>query len=523
MKIVTSDEMRLIDKLTTERHGVPSLGLMENAGTAVAQVVQLMYPNVGRIAVVCGKGNNGGDGFVAARKLHQQGRVVEVLLCGSPEELKGDAANMFARLPVKPVILRTPADIKAEMDRGLGHAELIIDAVLGSGVKPPVTGMPEAAIRAINFMRAPVVAIDVPSGAPSDIFTGYYGLYSRANVMVTFTAPRPVHIFGLLTSGPLFVAQIGTPEEAVHSALKLEVVTPLDVARLLVPRPLDASKNNFGRVLVIGGAIGKAGAAGMAGLATLRAGAGLATVATPSSVLSTVAMVAPEIMTEPLPETIEGTISVKALENQRLERMLEHKAAVAIGPGISTNSETVQFVRTAVGKIGLPIVLDADGLNAFAGALDKLDGSKRPIVLTPHSGEMARLMGLSREDVEKARIDAARKLAAARHVIVVLKGHPTLIALPDGTCFANPTGNPAMATAGAGDILTGLTLGLLGQFSAKVVEAACVAVYLHGLSGDVSRDALGEQAVIATDLVRYLPEAMRRAKAWAEQKVLRLY
>lgn len=261
----------------------------------------------------------------------------------------------------------------------------------------------------------------------------------------------------------------------------------------------------------------------MAGLATLRAGAGLATVATPSSVLSTVAMVAPEIMTEPLPETIEGTISVKALENQRLERLLEHKAAVAIGPGISTNSETVQFVRTAVGKIGLPIVLDADGLNAFAGALDKLDGSKRPIVLTPHSGEMARLMGLSREDVEKARIDAARKLAAARHVIVVLKGHPTLIALPDGTCFANPTGNPAMATAGAGDILTGLTLGLLGQFSAKVVEAACVAVYLHGLSGDVSRDALGEQAVIATDLVRYLPEAMRRAKAWAEQKVLRLY
>ncbi len=523
MKITTADEMRTIDRLSTEKYHVPSLGLMENAGTAVAQVVHLMYPSVGRIAVVCGKGNNGGDGFVAARKLHQQGKVVEVLLCGSPEELKGDAANMFARLPVKPVILRNPQDIQAEMDRGLGHAELIIDAVLGTGVKPPVTGMAEAAIRAINFMRAPVVSIDIPSGAPSDLFGGYYGLYSRANAMVTFTAPRPSHLFGLLTSGPLFVAQIGSPEEAVHSALKLNAITPLNVASLLVPRPLDAATGQFGRVLILGGSVGKAGAAGMAGLATLRAGAGLATVAIPKSVLSTVAIVAPEIMTEPLAETGEGTISMKALENQRLEKLLEYKTAVAVGPGISVNGETVQFVRTAVPKIPVPVVIDADGLNAFAGAIELLDGSRRPLVLTPHSGEMARLMGISREDVEKARIDAARKLAAARKLIVVLKGHPTVVALPDGTCFANPTGNPGMATAGAGDILTGLILGMISQFPDKIVEAVCAGVYLHGLAGDVARDALGEQAMIATDLVRYLPEAIHRAKAWAEQKVLRLY
>jgi NAD(P)H-hydrate epimerase len=240
-------------------------------------------------------------------------------------------------------------------------------------------------------------------------------------------------------------------------------------------------------------------------------------------VLSTVAMVAPEIMTEPLAETIEGTISLKALENQRLEKLLEYKTAVAIGPGISINQETVQFVRAAVHKINIPIVLDADGLNAFAGALDKLDGSKRPLILTPHSGEMSRLMGVPREDIEKARIDAARKFAAARKLIVVLKGHPTVVALPDGTCFANPTGNPAMATAGSGDILTGLILGMLSQFPEKVVESVCAAVYLHGLAGDVARDALGEQSVIATDLIRYLPEAIRRAKAWAEQKVLRVY
>jgi NAD(P)H-hydrate epimerase len=234
-------------------------------------------------------------------------------------------------------------------------------------------------------------------------------------------------------------------------------------------------------------------------------------------------MVAPEIMTEPLPETVEGTISMNAMANHRMEKLLDHKTAMAIGPGISTNAETVQFVRALVPTVNVPLVLDADGLNAFAGAIDKLDGSKRPLVLTPHAGEMARLMNIPREEVEKARIDAARKFSAARKVIVVLKGHPTLIAMPDGTCFANPTGNPAMATAGAGDILTGMILGLIAQFPSKVVESVNAAVYLHGLAGDVARDALGEQAVIATDLVRYLPEAIRRAKAWAEQKVVRLY
>lgn len=522
MKITTADEMRTVDRLSSEKYGMPSLGLMENAGTAVAEVAHQLYPKAVRIAVICGKGNNGGDGFVAARKLHHHGHVVEVLLCGSPDELSPDAANMFARLPVKPVILKTPAEIFAELDRGLGHADLIIDAVLGTGVKLPVKGMAEAAIRAINLTRSPVISVDLPSGAPSDIYGGYYGLYARSNVMVTFTAPRPAHIFGLLTSGPLFVAPIGSPEEAIQSGLNLYAITPREVAPLLAPRQLDASKGNFGRVLIVGGAVGKAGAAGMAGLATLRSGAGLVTIATPASVLPTVAAIAPELMTEPLPETSEGTISKKALQNERLESLLQWKTSAAIGPGISTNEETVQFVHDAVEKINVPLVLDADGLNAFAGLADWLDGSKRALVLTPHSGEMARLMEVKREDIEKKRIDSARELAAKQRLIVVLKGHPTLVAMPDGTCYVNPTGNPGMATAGAGDILTGLISGLIAQFPQQVPEAVCAAVYLHGLSGDIARDALTEQSMIATDLLKYLPDGMRRARTWAEQKIVRL-
>jgi len=522
MKITTADEMRTIDRLSSEKHGVPSLALMENAGTAVAEIAHQLYPKAGRVAVVCGKGNNGGDGFVAARKLHHQGHVVEVLLCGTPEELSADAANMFGRLPVKPVIIKTQADLRAELDRGLGHADLIIDAVLGTGVKPPVKGIVEAAIRAINLTRAPVISVDLPSGVPSDIYTGYDGLYARSNAMVTFTAPRPAHLFGLLTSGPLFVAPIGSPDEAIKSTLNLHAITPREVAPLLAPRNLDAAKGDFGRVLIVGGAVGRAGAAGMAGLATLRSGAGLVTVATPVSALPSVAAIAPELMTEALPETAWGTISKKALENKRLEKMLEWKNSAALGPGISTNPETVEFVHEAVERIKVPLVLDADGLNAFAGFAEWLDGSQRALILTPHSGEMARLMQVRREEIEGARIKFARELAAKQKLIVVLKGHPSLVAMPDGQCYANPTGNPGMATAGVGDILTGLISGMIAQFPKRVPEAVCAAVYLHGLAGDAARDVLTEQTMIATDLLAQLSEAIRRTRAWAEQKIVRL-
>jgi len=282
MRITTAEEMRNIDRATTERFGVPSLTLMENAGSAIARVILQRYSEANRVAVICGKGNNGGDGFVVARKLHRAGRVVEVLLLGSRTELKGDALTMFERLPLRPIEVTSPQELEAESSRSLAHCELIVDAILGTGFRPPVAGLYANAIAAMNRSDKPIVAVDIPSGADSDAMTPQSGEgIARADEIVTFTAPRPAHVFGNLTRGPVLVAPIGSPPEAIVSSLNLEVTTPRDFAALLAPRPRDSNKGMFGHVLIIGGSFGKSGAAAMAGMAALRAGAGLSTVLTP--------------------------------------------------------------------------------------------------------------------------------------------------------------------------------------------------------------------------------------------------
>ena len=329
--------------------------------------------------------------------------------------------------------------------------------------------------------------------------------------MVTFTAPRPAHVFGHFTDGPTVVAPIGSPEEAVVSRLQLQVITPRDFPSLLAPRLADSNKGNFGHVLVVGGSLGKAGAAAMAGMAALRAGAGLATVATPKSVLPTVAGFHPEPMTEPLEETEAGTISLRALEYGRMDLLAKGKTVFAIGPGISRNDETAEFVRTAVKKYKTPTVLDADGLNAFEGRSGELDGTGRILVITPHPGEMARLAGISIADVQKDRLGVARRIAREHALIVVLKGHRTLVAKPDGEVWVNTTGNAGMATGGTGDILTGMTAGLIGQSTGDELTAVVAAVYLHGMAGDIARERLGEKCLVASDLLSGLPEAFRRA------------
>ncbi len=280
MKITTAEEMRAIDRATTERFGVPSLTLMENAGGAVARFILQHYPQANRIVVICGKGNNGGDGFVVARKLHRAGRVVEVLLLASRTELKGDALAMFERLPLRPIEVTSPQELEAASSRSLGNCDLIVDAILGTGFKPPVRGLYAGAIAAMNSSGKPVVAVDIPSGADSDAMTPQSGEgIARADAIVTFTAPRPAHVFGNLTRGPIFVAPIGSPPEAIVSSLNLEVTTPRDFAALLAPRPRDSNKGMYGHALIVGGSFGKSGAAAMAGMAALRAGAGLSTVA----------------------------------------------------------------------------------------------------------------------------------------------------------------------------------------------------------------------------------------------------
>ena len=539
MKITTASEMREIDRVTTERYGVPSLTLMENAGTHVAEYVLRRYARAERICVVCGKGNNGGDGFVAARKLHERGKKVDVLLLGDPSDVKGDAAAMLKQLPVAPTVIRTEEELHAEVapplsapglgrqggvvpDHLLNDCDLVLDAILGTGFKPPVTGLIAAAIELINgvprsspvLARAcpepaegpgvfvPVIAVDIPSGANADAFAPEPHLRCRADAIVTFTAPRPAHVFADLTRGEIVVGQIGSPPEAIQSQLNLDVIAWPDIQSCFAPRKPDANKGSFGHVLTIGGSLGKSGAAAMAGMAALRAGAGLSTVATPRSVLPMVAAFAAELMTEPLAETEQGTISLAAIEYGRLDAIVEGKTVLALGPGISRQADTAQFIRAIIDKYPQPLVVDADGLNAFAGISERLDGRARPLVLTPHPGEMARLTGLSTKQVQQDRIGVARSFARDHHCVVVLKGHRTLVAEPDGHVWVNMTGNPGMATGGTGDVLTGLTAGMIAQFPNDLVRAVCAAVWLHGYAGDKAA-ILGEQFMTATDLLHH--------------------
>jgi NAD(P)H-hydrate epimerase len=379
-----------------------------------------------------------------------------------------------------------------------------------------VSGLYAEAIAAMNASSAPVVAVDIPSGADADVMGEQVGAVARADAIVTFTAPRPAHVFGMLTPGPTVVAPIGSPDEAVVSSLQLNLITAGAVAPLIGPRPAASNKGSFGHVLVLGGSTGKAGAAAMAGMAALRAGAGLSTVATAKSVLATVAGFHAELMTEPLEETEAGSIALASLQKGRLDVLVKAKTVLAVGPGISRHPETAEFVRSVVKKYKVPIVLDADGLNAFEGRAAELKSRAGTLVITPHPGEMARLAGSTIPAVQHDRLNVARTFAREHGLIVVLKGHRTVIAQPDGTVWVNTTGNPGMATGGTGDILTGMVAGLMAQNPDRITEAVIAAVHLHGLAGDVARESMGEHSMVATDLLKALPEAFRRTRDVAQ-------
>jgi ADP-dependent NAD(P)H-hydrate dehydratase / NAD(P)H-hydrate epimerase len=520
MKIVSAEEMRAIDRTTSERFGVPSLTLMENAGTAVAEYVLANHGSAHHIVVFCGKGNNGGDGLVAARVLLERGKAVQLILLADPAELGGDAARMYGKLPIVATIARSSDDLKSEPVRQLLAADLYLDAVLGTGFKPPVRGLYAEAIEILNASPQPVIAVDIPSGADADGMAPQTGLMVAADGIVTFTAPRPAHVFSQLTPDSTVVAGIGSPNQAIMSELHLNVITARDIAPLLGPRPADSNKGKYGHVLVVGGSLGKAGAAAMAGFSALRVGAGLSTVVTAKSVLATVAGFHPEIMTEALPETASGTISADALEP--LSELSKGKSVLAIGPGISRFPATSDFVRALVGTSSVPIVLDADGLNAFEGKTTQLNGTGRLLVITPHPGEMARLAGCSIADVQKDRLGTARRFARDHELIVVLKGNRTLVVQPDGEAWVNMTGNPGMSTGGTGDILTGMVAGMIAQHPQQAMLAVCAAVQLHGLAGDVMLKQVGEHSMVATDLLTGLPEAFFTARQTAREKFVRL-
>jgi hydroxyethylthiazole kinase-like uncharacterized protein yjeF len=516
MKIVTAAEMRAIDRVTSERFGVPSLTLMENAGTAVADYVLARHRSAQRIVALCGKGNNGGDGFVAARHLRQNGKTVDVILLADAADLRGDAAVMYGKLPEPAVVVHSVEELRSDRVGLSLRADMYLDAILGTGFKPPVSDLYAEAIEIMNASHVPVVAVDIPSGADADEMGPQKGTIARADAIVTFTAARPAHVFTPLASGPTCVAGIGSPDEAIVSLLHLNVITAHDIAALLASRPADSNKGNYGHVLVVGGSVGKAGSVAMAGMSALRAGAGLATVATPKSALATVAGFHPEVMTEPLAETDSGTISSRDIAS--LHELAKGKSVLAVGPGISRVPKTAELVRELVVGSEIPVVLDADGLNAFEGRVEKLTGKDRVLVITPHPGEMARLAGCSTADVQKDRLGVARKFAREHELMIVLKGHRTLVVQPDGEAWVNTTGNPGMSTGGTGDILTGMVAAMMAQHPKNVMPAVLAAVHLHGLAGDVMREIMGDHSMVATDLLRGLPDAFARAQRTAREK-----
>ncbi len=506
MDILTAAEMGAVDRRTAEEFGVPLSNLMEQAGSAVARFCLRQYKTASNIVVLCGKGNNGGDGFVAARHLIAAGRGVRVVLLGSATELKGEAAAAFARLQTSVIEISDAAELAS----ALTPADLYIDAVVGTGFKPPLRGLPAAVGDFLATSTVPVVAVDLPSGWDTDSIDQTAPGSFRAEAVVTFTAPKFAHVFGHLTDrtfGPVVVADIGSPAAAIQTRSGLSWAgASKSIAEK--PRDVNSNKGKFGHTLLIGGSYGKAGAPSMSSLAGLRSGAGLVTAAVPVSIMNTVALVTPELMVTPLKE-VGGAVALANLENASLEKLLKGIKVLAVGPGLSTDAEASDFVRSLVAKTTLPIVIDADALNAFAGHTDLLDGRGRTMILTPHPGEMARLAGMTVKEVEADRIGLARSFATKHNLTLVLKGWRTLIAHPDGTIAVNTTGNPAMAKGGSGDILTGIVAAMLGQFPDDVARAVEAAVYLHGLAADFAAHAMDEHTVLATDTLAHLSDAFR--------------
>jgi hydroxyethylthiazole kinase-like uncharacterized protein yjeF len=519
MKILTAEEMREVDRLTTERYGIPGLTLMENAGASVAQFIAQRWTNLAqrRIVVLCGKGNNGGDGFVAARHLRELGAKPEVYLFAAQEEMRGDAATNCKRWQEAYGELHVVRDSSAWQSAKpvLASAEVIVDALLGTGTRGALAGLLGEVVADVNGRRGPirsaVVAVDIPSGLVAD--TGEAnGPVVKAAHTVTFTAPKIGMTLGASSDhvGQLFVRDIGSPPELIEEVGKSNIrwIDARELSKFAVPRRADGNKGSYGHALIVAGSVGKSGAAVLASWAGLRVGAGLVTVATPEAVLPIVAAHTPEIMTEPLPATEAGTISMRSFEYGRFDRLVKGKRALAIGPGLTTQDETQQFVHAVVERRSVPIVLDADGLNAFAGHAQELRNGNGPIALTPHPGEMARLLGCEIKDVQARRLEVARKSAADWNAFVILKGHQTVIASPDGQMFINSTGNPGMGTGGTGDVLTGMLAGLTAQFGTNDwVRVLAFGVYLHGLAGDVAYADAGEAPLLASDLIHAIPRA----------------
>ena len=515
MRVLNAAQMREADRRTIEDVGISSLVLMENAGRQVVAAIEAMHGDLldGQVAVLCGRGNNGGDGFVIARTFVQRGVDVAVFLMGRVTDVRGDARTnleILGRLGITVVEVADSQDWELHVSE-VTDCALIVDAIFGTGLNAPISGFMESVIADVNASGIPVVAVDLPSGLSADT-SDTLGDSIEAGLTVTLAAPKlPLVLPPAETrAGDIVIADIGIPGDILEGldGPRIDLLTRAAMRELIPPRTPDSHKGDYGRVLVIAGSRGKTGAAHLAATGALKSGAGLVTIATGSQAQAVVAALSPEYMTEAIEESEEG------LDPDAVDRILElARDVVAIGPGLGQGVATRRFVQALLDRATMPIVLDADALNAFAGDPDKLAGREgRSVIITPHPGEMGRLIGMSTDEVQASRVEIARNFAIAHHVYVVLKGHRTLIATPDDKIFINPTGNPGMATGGTGDVLTGMIAAWVGQL--LDAEAACkLGVYLHGMAGDLAEADEGDVAMTALDVAGRLGDAVMELTA----------
>jgi ADP-dependent NAD(P)H-hydrate dehydratase / NAD(P)H-hydrate epimerase len=516
MRILTAEAMREVDRAAIEEIGIPSLVLMENAAIGVVEALGKAFGEAESAAVFCGPGNNGGDGLAVARHLSVRGWEVRIFLVTGGRDLSADAGVQLGicRKSELPIMEITNADVMDAAFDAAAECDLVVDALFGTGLDRPLNGLFALVVDAINALPSPCVAVDLPSGL-SGSQAQLIGPHVDADLTVTFAAPKVPHVFPPAAEavGEMVVTDLGIParlvEDVEEEAGDLHLLMGEELAGLLPEREPGSHKGDYGHVLIVAGSPGKAGAAILAARAAVRSGAGLVTAAVPETILPTVDLGSVESMTLGLPASLgEGAVDT-------VLDAAEGKTVLALGPGLGQEPATVEAIRRIVLECPLPLVLDADGINAFAGRAADLAARRAETILTPHPGELGRLLGISTAQIQEDRVAAARGAAEETGAIVVLKGHLTLVA--SGTAvFVNPTGNPGMATGGSGDVLTGLIAGLIAQ-GLDALDATVLAVYLHGLAGDLVATRLGEMALAAGDLIEILPAAFAAMKDGAEE------
>jgi hydroxyethylthiazole kinase-like uncharacterized protein yjeF len=517
VKLVTASHMQDLDRRTITDGGIQGIDLMENAGTGAAELLILSFPEVrtGWVAVLAGRGNNGGDGFVIARHLMNAGISTKVYLFSSRDDVTGDARTNLERwldMGGELLEIRHKGNV-SRVKKELATAHLFVDAIFGTGLQRAVTGDVKTVISLINSLPIPVMAVDIPSGL--DATTGkVLGTAIRADLTTTFGLAKIGEVIepGRQYVGRLAVVDIGIPQTFIDEAdIKTHLIDPEELnLSLLDPRPPDAHKGDYGHLCVLAGSPGKTGAAAMICQGALRIGAGLVTLGIPASLNPILEAKLTEAMTEPLPDVPAGYLSSDALKHIR--QLLKGKTACALGPGISTQPQVQELLLELITRVPVPLVIDADGITAVALRPEILKECKNTIVLTPHPGEMARLIGTTTKKVQEDRIGVAKAFATTYNCIVVLKGNRTVIATPDERIYINPTGNPGMASGGVGDVLTGIIGGLMAQ-GLSPVDAVLWGVYLHGMAGDLAVQTIGEISLIAGDIIDYIPRAIAEVKA----------